>query len=218
MKKCLLVLLYCLCGGGIFAQDRFQSGIRLGAGVSRLDGVENANNVLFLTLGATSTYQITPRIDLNAEGLLAFEGSEYHGVQEVNNTLGFPFQEPYEGDLRVVSFQIPLYPAIGFGSGNLRFRAYAGPSLNINLYGYESRDYEDEAIEDTEKEEVERIDPFSVAVLAGAGLKIRASESKVFLVDLRVAQGLSVLYSTAFNVNPAEGRLQYIVLSAGYLF
>lgn len=217
MKKYLTIVFLALATA-VWGQQAFVNGIRLGVGQSKLDAVDQPGGVLYFTLGAVSSYRISPLIDLNAEGLLTFEGSEYSGVQEVNNTLGFQFRQPYRGDFRVVSFKIPLYPALGFGSEEFRFRLQAGPSFNLNLYAFESRDYEDENVPDTDKQKVEKIDPFSVALLYGAGVRLKVSEAKYVFLDVRYSHGLSVLYETGFNVNPAEGRLRYFSISAGYLF
>lgn len=217
MKKILLLIL--TLSSTISFSQNWQTGFRIGAGASKFTRITNPSNVIYLTGGGVATYQLSRFVDINAEALVAFQGTEYDGVQEQNATLGFERDQPFRGDMRIFSLKVPVYPGFHFGSEELQFKLHAGPSMELNLYAYESRDYLSEEIEDVDFEKLYRVTPFTASMIYGAGVRVKVREGKYMLIDFRYSNGLIYIFPFGFDaLAPVEARLNYFSISAGYLF
>lgn len=215
----LLALLVALAAMQILpAQKKFHSGARIGLGQSQFTNVQSPRELMYFTAGGVASYQLTPLVDLNAEALLAYEGSGYEAVQERDATLGFGRDEPYSGETRIIALKVPLYPGVSVGSDEFRFRVHAGPSLNFNFIGREDRDYDNPTINDEENMDLQRIDPLTFAMIYGAGVKIRATQEKWVFLDFRYSTGLSAIHTFEFHTQPTSPALNYFSISAGYMF
>lgn len=216
--RTLLLMLLLAAFQTLPAQKKYHTGVRIGMGQSQFTDVQRPREVPYFTAGGVATYQLTKLFDLNAEALLAYQGSEYYGVQERDATLGFTTDQPYDGTTRILSLKVPVYPGFSLGSDDLRFRIHAGPSLNFNLFGWEDRDFESELLNDQENQKLQRIDPLTFAVVYGAGLRIRTSEEKWVFLDFRYVTGTSNIHTFEFHVMPTSPKIDYFSVTAGYLF
>jgi len=217
MKIFYLFFTCLLFGLSSLQAQQFYSGARISIGQSEFTQVDNSEPLVFLEMGGVASYQYLPWLDLNAEALLAWQGSGYSGTQEVDETLGFTRREEFEGEIRNLALKIPLYPAVSFGSENIRLRLQAGPALSFNFFGRQSRDFVDANEEDISFEDFEDYDPLTFSVLYGIGVRIKTESGKVYQLDFRYNNGLSDLVNLEYLVQPRDARLDYWTISGSYL-
>lgn len=217
MRYSRILLLAALLSSGLLQAQELFTGTRLSIGQSQFTQVKNSDPLIYLEAGGVASYKYLPWLDLNAEALLAWQGGGYSGVQEVDGTLGFTSEQPFDGQIRSLALKIPLYPAINVGSENFRFRLQAGPNLSFNFFARESRDYESDNVEDTRFEDFETYDPLTFSMLYGAGISIRTDSGKLFYLDFRYNNGLSDFVNLEFIESPRDARLDYWTISMVYM-
>ncbi len=214
MKKLLLAAL--MTPFFALAQGEYKTGARIGIGQSTFTELDEAEGVIHLMGGFNSTYQLNENLGFSAELLLNSIGTEYRGVRKSGGI--FQEDEAYTGDLRFLSINIPIYPTLAFGADDFKFTLHGGPSINFNVFGRESRDFDDDSIEDVTRESLDDYETFNFTLIYGAGVRIRTSEGQYVFLDFRMNNGLTDVYTTDENVEPTSTRANYFSISTGYIF
>jgi hypothetical protein len=214
MKKFLLALL-CVPVLG-FAQGEYKTGARIGIGQSTFTNLDQAKGVIHFMGGFNSTYLLNENLGFSAELLVNTIGTEYRGVRESGGI--FSTDQPYTGDLRFVSINIPVYPTIALGSEDFKFTIHGGPSINFNVFGRESRDFDDDSVDDVERESLQNYETFNFTVVYGAGVRIKTGAEQYVFLDFRMNNSLTDVYTTDENVDPTSTRANYFSISTGYMF
>jgi hypothetical protein len=214
MKKVFILLILIPVLG--LAQGEYKTGARIGIGQSTFTELDNAEGVIHLMGGFNSTYQFNEILGVSAELLINSIGTEYRGEQESGGIISS--DEPYTGDLRFISLNIPIYPTLAFGSEQFKFTVHGGPSINFNLFGTESRDYDDNSVDDTERETLDDYETFNFSIVYGAGVRIKTTPGKYVFLDFRMNNSFTEVYTTTNNVDPQSATANYFSISTGYIF
>ncbi len=211
-----------LTSSGLFAQSKFMAGGRIGLGVSQLPELNKSGGIAHFAFGGSFNYNFAPFIGIAADALFTTTGGTYEGSTMITDPQGFTNDESYKGDIRFTTLSIPFYPQLSFGNEDFRILLNGGIATNFNLFGSESRDYQNdennENVDDLVKDILEDYTIMSFATIYGVGARFKLSQEEFLQVDLRASMGLNELYTTKNNEIPTTFRRNLYAISVTYFF
>ncbi len=200
-------------------QQKFSAGGKVGLGLSSLPELNEASSIFHFAFGATAHYEFIPQILLGADLLFLTSGGDYAGTASIEDPADGSFtDEEYEGRINFTTISIPIYPQFSLGTEDFRYFVNGGIATNLNIFAYETRDYEDGNIKDQVKGIIEDYDKLSFSTIIGAGVKIKLSEGEYVQLDLRATLGMKDIYSTVNNYDPTSVSRNLYTLGATYFF
>ena len=207
---------------GLFAQNKFIAGGRIGLGLSQLPELNESGSITHFAFGGSFNYSFVSWAGISADALFLTTGGTYKGSTMITDPQGFVNEEHYDGDIRFTTLSIPVYPQLSFGNDDFRILLNGGIATNFNLFASESRDYENdennENVDDLVKDILEDYTIVSFAPVYGVGTKFKLDEEEFLQVDIRASMGLNDLYTTKNNEMPTTFKRNLYTLSVTYFF
>jgi hypothetical protein len=146
MKALVLLLLFSPLA--ISAQTPgFKFGPRIGFGVSKFTGLDNAHaeNAAALQIGLTARKQLTSYFSIEFCPLVGTYGSRARGIEQDGvDSLGNPIIYTCHDEFRVGVVEFPVLAKFSVGIHHVYINAFFGPSICVNMFGMHSKRYDDE--------------------------------------------------------------------------
>ncbi len=222
MKKYLirLLLLICTSAEGLYAQDKgfyYQSRIGIGQSTFRPGDVSDQSGKVSFNLGIGGVYQFNRIFGLTAEGLFVSKGTRVRGEEAAL----FPNpSRKYEDAYRLFYIEIPLMAKINIPlSSQMSVKVFGGPSMNFNLLGTYSRDYDQSDNDDIHDRKVNGLNVIEQSLVYGAGIDILSGSSALYSIDVRMSNAISSfgdIYDEQNNV--ISGYNNYVSIGLAYSF
>jgi hypothetical protein len=195
----------------------FRYGVRFGIGQANISGagIGNQTGKLALNAGLTSSFQFNKHLGLNADFLFVSKGSRASGTTSTGGL--FPSNYKYEESYKLYYFEIPVMAKLSIGFSNLHLKAFAGPSINFNLKGTQTRTYEDQNFNNNSgfsDRKIPGLQLMEFAGVAGAGFDVEMGNKQILFLDAR--------YNWALNsfgvINGNNAYNNYFSVGVGYLY
>ena len=216
--KLLAITVAVFAVNSVKAQDTgFKYGSRFGIGSASFvsDGNNSFKSKLLLQAGIASSYMFSKNVGLMADVLFTSKGSKNSGVT-TENTFGVTTEYPYSETYNFYYAEIPFMGRIQFGTPEIGFKVYAGPSYNFKLAATETRKYDNESYNNNngyEAKEIEDLDVAETALVVGGGIDVY-SNGGIYFIDVRYSRGTN--YFRLFN--NSEAFTSYFSINIGQLF
>jgi len=199
--------------------EGFHVGGRFGLGESSIvcEGLQNNTGKLAVSGGVTANYQVTKYLGLNADFLLTSSGAKASGSTRESGILGTEQSYSYRDRVDIVNAEVPLTGQLSVWFGDLFVRAYAGPGMNFNLLGVQTRVYDNENYNNGHgfiNREFEQKNNISYSMIYGLGFGALSEKDQLYFLDLRLNRGIS----PAGKINNANAFVNYYCLTGGYIF
>jgi hypothetical protein len=191
-------------------------GASLSIGTSQLngDGIANAKNKLSWSLGGQAQYNLGKYFALNSGIIFQNKGGKAKGTETAGIIQKkYEFEETYN----LYDAQVPLHLQANIPLGNLKLLVFAGPDLNFNLMGLESRVYEDDGYNEQngfENAAMSNLEVFNLGLTYGVGLSASTSAGDEYFLRVGITNGMQPI--GLLNANDAKANLGQITL--GYIF
>lgn len=204
-----------------YAQEkgfRYGGRIGLGEGIIHLNGETTESSKLALSIGGTSVYQFNRFLGLSADFILTSKGGKSMGITQGFDFFGASREYKYQENFNIFSGEIPLMFKFNIPLGeDISIRSYIGPSMQFQFLGLQSRTYEDPNFNSENgyiDQKISSLETVEYGMIYGAGLEVKALDSRVFFLDFRMNKSISTLGM----INDEKAKSSYYMVSVGYLF
>jgi hypothetical protein len=196
----------------------FRYGARFGIGQANISraGIQNQTGKLALNAGLTANYQFNNHLGLNADFLFTSKGSRASGIDTRSGVFGSASYK-YEESYKLYYFEIPVMAKLSIGFSNLHLKVFAGPSVNFNLTGTQTRSYEDPDFNRDNgfsERKIPGLQLMEFAGVAGAGFDVEMDNKQILFLDARY----SGAYSSFGVINGSNAYNNYFTVGVGYLY
>ena len=178
--------------------------------------VTNQTGRLALQGGLALNYQFINNFGLYGNILFSGKGSRASGTDVQSTFFGnkeFPFEEKYN----LYYIEIPVMAKLSVGINNFHLKAFAGPSVNFNVKGTQSKIYEDKDYNQEngyEDREIQGLNLMEYSFCYGGGIDVVIAEQSIFFLEARNNIGLN----TFGKINNLDAFNQYFGLGFGILY
>jgi len=218
MKKLfiLLVALPLLYTTAIAQTPGFRSGLIFGIGQATIknSSIDNQTGKLAFLAGFGLNYQFTKYFGLYGNILFVSKGTSFTGADGGNGITG---SNPYKQTVSLGYIEIPVMPKLSVGIDNFHFKAFAGPSMNFNLYGKETKTYNDPNYNQNNGYRWQNVPNLSVveySFVYGGGFDVELPNNDVLFLEIRDNIGLTSLG----QINGINSYNKYFAVAFGYLY
>jgi hypothetical protein len=216
-----LILLISFISSSFFVLGQSQGlriGTHFGIGEARIKdaSIQNQTGKLCLQAGFALTYQFTENFGLYGNMLLTSKGAHASGFTRETGFLGST-DYPYKQNFALYYAEFPIMAKIGAGINDFYFKAFAGPSINFNIYGKEDKEYEDHNYNDQNgfvNREITDLNLVEYSFIAGAGIDIEVARKDVLFIEVRESIGIN----SFGKINNQDAKNQYFTIAVGYLY
>lgn len=207
-------------GSDLTSQENgFSIGPRVGIGESiiHLEDQAGEKTRAAFTAGIATTYQFNRILGLSTDLMFNSKGGRADGFVVTDGFFGRDTYF-YEDEYTIYSAEIPIALKVNIPMGDhSAIRVFAGPNLQFQLSGNETRTYEDADFQSDNGYRERKITGLSTlenAFQYGLGLELSPRDSQVFFFDLRANESISSLGT----INGKKATSSFYMISLGYLF
>ncbi|MBX9853683.1 MAG: PorT family protein [Cytophagaceae bacterium] len=209
-----LLLCNSLCG----QSPGLALGGHFGIGQAKISkaNINNQTGRLALQGGLSLNYQFVKNFGLYGNILFSGKGSRASGNDVQSTFFGnkeFPFEQKYN----LYYIEIPVMAKLSLGINNFYFKAFAGPSINFNVKGTESKIYEDKDYHEQNgysDREIQGLNLMEYSFCYGGGIDVEIAQQSIFFLEVRNNIGMN----TFGKINNLDAFNQYFGLGLGILY
>ncbi len=220
MRKLLIVLvtLPLFYTSAMAQSPGFRSGLIVGIGQATIKNstISDQTGKLAFMAGFGLNYQFTKNLGLYGNVLFSSKGSSFTGSDQGNGVLSVN-NYSYKQSVSLYYIEIPIMPKVSIGFNNFHLKAFAGPSFNFNLYGKESKTYDDANYNQSngyQKKDIANLSVVEYSFVYGGGFDIELDNNDVLFLEVRDNMGLN----SFGQINNANSYSRYFAIGIGYLY
>jgi len=212
MKNILFIVVFTLLLGCLEAQDIFY-GVRAGGNAAHFETSDDgwSKSKFGYYIGGVVGYGVSESVKFTLEPSYVLRGANEFNVLNVyseKSTKLYDFlnNKPIEFEQHNISMhcaEVPLLVHYSFGLGGLKFRAYAGPSIDFIVKAYHFAYKKDEEIGgvllndiNNRSDVTDRFKSFEMSAIVGAAIDFELMGRSMF-VDFRYRQGMANINNVA---------------------
>jgi hypothetical protein len=220
MKRIILTIAIISVGAtALFAQSPgFKKGARFSLGEASFKDFNHDNittdSKLLMSGGVSVSNQFTENFGLMADVLFTSKGAKGSGTTNVG---AFGSEEKFDDTYRLFYAELPIMAKISVGADNFYIKGFAGPSINFNLLGTETRVFENGNVDNNEgyrDRQLNDLEVIEFSTVIGGGIDVVNSVGQAFFVDLRLSSPISSLG----KIQGATPSNSYFSIGVGYLY
>lgn len=206
----MLTVAVALLGGAADGQAQAAVGVKAGANLSSLGGVQDTESIVGITAGGYLGFGVADRVALQLEANYSVRGAD-----NLSLGAGELDAEAAPSDIRLSAIEVPILLRAGFPGERLLPSVFLGPYVSFLLSCQLTP--EDGSAGDCDDESREAwLSPRSTGygLMAGGGLDLALGESTIF-VDVRYALGLVSIESGEDSIDAYNTGLS---ITGGFAF
>lgn len=220
MKKLIILGILAIASTAAFAQSPgFHKGARFSLGEATFKdfNMENATteSKLLMSGGVSVTNQFTENFGLMADVLFTSKGAKASGTTESGGAISS--DKKYNDTYRLFYAELPIMAKLSVGTDNFYIKGFAGPSINFNLLGTETRVFEDPDYDRNngyDNRPLNNLEVLEFSTVLGGGIDVINGAGQTFFVDFRVSNPLGV----AGKIQGNDFKNSYFSIGIGYLY